>query len=95
MSRLRIASLQPLVIEQRRIHWCRECNGEGRVWASRYGGNDPDVWDAGPCERCQGSGNETCEECGEEYATETWREGGREYLLCRQCHDQWAEDAAA
>jgi len=28
---------------------------DGKVWTSRYGGNDPDVW-AVPCERCEGTG---------------------------------------
>lgn len=30
-------------------HTCPDCHGEMRMWKSRYGGNDPDVWDAGPC----------------------------------------------
>lgn len=33
---------------------CEECGGEGRHIKSKYGGNDPDTWDAGPCERCEG-----------------------------------------
>ena len=28
---------------------CEACGGEGRIFKSRYGGNDPDVWDAGLC----------------------------------------------
>lgn len=31
---------------------CAVCGGEGRIFKSRYGGNDPDVWDAGPCPAC-------------------------------------------
>lgn len=35
---------------------CPECNGSGRHYWSKYGGNDPDVVDRGPCinERCEG-----------------------------------------
>lgn len=36
---------------------CTKCNGEGRIFKSRYGSNDPDVWDAGECDICEGSGN--------------------------------------
>jgi DnaJ-class molecular chaperone len=35
---------------------CPQCAGEGRIWKSKYGGNDPDVWDAGQCPRCEGAG---------------------------------------
>lgn len=38
-----------------RIIPCETCCGEGRIWKSRYGGNDPDVWDAGPCPECDGA----------------------------------------
>ena len=34
---------------------CEACGGEGRIYKSRYGGNDPDVWDAGPCPECHGT----------------------------------------
>jgi hypothetical protein len=37
---------------------CQACGGEGREYKSRYGGNDPDVWDAGPCNACDGTGYE-------------------------------------
>lgn len=30
---------------------CETCEGEGKVWTSRWGGNDPDVW-AIPCPDC-------------------------------------------
>lgn len=44
---------------------CPECGGEGRRWRSKYGGNDPDVWDAGPCEHCDGAGYipVLCDDC--------------------------------
>lgn len=42
-------------------HWvlvsCRHCGGEGRLYTSRYGGNDPDVYDVGECEHCEGTGS--------------------------------------
>lgn len=31
------------------LRTCEECNGSGRNYWSRYGGNDPDVVDKGPC----------------------------------------------
>jgi excinuclease UvrABC ATPase subunit len=33
---------------------CPLCE-DGKVWASKYGGNDPDVW-AVKCEACDGTG---------------------------------------
>ena len=73
---------------------CTKCGGEGRHWKSRYGGNDPDVWDAGPCERCDGSGNHVCEECGKHPAVSSWTVHGKTYLVCRACHEEWLEDEA-
>lgn len=45
---------------------CKKCGGEGRLYKSRYGGNDPDVWDAGECPLCEGTGHvrDECEYCG-------------------------------
>jgi RecJ-like exonuclease len=37
------------------IEDCPACQGEGRIYKSRYGGNDPDVWDAGMCPTCEGA----------------------------------------
>jgi DnaJ-class molecular chaperone len=34
---------------------CPECDGEGRVYRSRYGGNDPDGWMV-RCDTCAGDG---------------------------------------
>ena len=34
--------------------YCKSCNGSGRKYWSRYGGNDPDVVDVGPCDECLG-----------------------------------------
>lgn len=75
-----------------RVLPCFVCDGDGREWASRYGGNDPDVWVAGPCQACGGSGDQTCEDCGIEPAVERWRADGRTYVLCLACRDAWASD---
>lgn len=40
---------------------CERCGGEGKLYASRYGGNDPDVWPIGECPVCEGSGYEVIE----------------------------------
>ena len=34
---------------------CPDCDGEGRVYKSRYGGNDPDTWTI-RCDTCAGDG---------------------------------------
>ncbi len=39
---------------------CPRCNGEGKVWHSRYGGNDPDVWPK-TCPECDGTGIVQCD----------------------------------
>lgn len=35
---------------------CENCGGEGKIFTSKHGGNDPDVWPVGACEFCEGSG---------------------------------------
>jgi len=35
---------------------CEACHGEGRILTTRYGGNDPDTIDLGPCPHCEGTG---------------------------------------
>lgn len=37
-----------------RIIGCEYCGTEGRIYRSRYGGNDPDTIDLGPCPVCEG-----------------------------------------
>lgn len=74
---------------------CAACGGEGRVFKSRYGGNDPDVWDAGQCSICDGSGKQTCEDCGNHPAVASWMNQGKPYLICRACHDEWLEEENA
>ena len=46
---------------------CEHCE-EGRLIKSRWGGNDPDTWDAGPCEECGGTGEIEvfCDSCNKE-----------------------------
>lgn len=34
---------------------CPRCQGEGKIWVSCHGGNDPDVWSK-PCLGCDGAG---------------------------------------
>ncbi len=77
-------------IQTAAIFACTECHGEGREYRSRYGGNDPDVWDAGECKSCNGSGNETCSQCGDHLATAEWKERGKTYLVCSACYDEFA-----
>jgi hypothetical protein len=73
---------------------CAACGGDGRLLKSRYGGNDPDVWDAGACLTCGGSGNQPCLDCGEHPAVASWTVRGKPYLVCRSCHEEWLEDSA-
>ena len=71
---------------------CHQCGGDGRERRSHYGGNDPDVWDAGPCKWCDGSGEQLCEDCGEYPATVRYTEGRDTFMLCSLCHKEWLED---
>ncbi len=40
---------------------CAHCGSEGKLYTSRYGGNDPDVWPIGDCPVCEGTGGELIE----------------------------------
>lgn len=40
---------------------CENCGSEGKLYTSRYGGNDPDVWPTGDCPVCEGTGCELIE----------------------------------
>jgi hypothetical protein len=66
---------------------CIKCQGEGRIFKSKYGGNDPDVWDAGKCEACEGSGNQTCDARGCEEIAEDLNDDGES--LCAGCMHEW------
>lgn len=50
------------------MNYCTRCGGEGKLYTSRYGGNDPDVWATGECPACEGTGTEPeeCSDCGQE-----------------------------
>lgn len=37
------------------LQLCERCGGEGKLYTSRYGGNDPDVWPVGDCPECEGT----------------------------------------
>lgn len=71
---------------------CGACGGEGRIFKSKYGGNDPDVWDAGECEACEGSGSQTCEarSCNEKAVCFN----GDGEALCEDCMAEWAANYA-
>lgn len=47
--------------------YCARCGGEGKLYTSHHGGNDPDVWPTGECPACDGSGIELeeCVDCGQ------------------------------
>ena len=78
---------------------CRECGGSGRHLWSRYGGNDPDVFDREPCEACHGDGSERWAEC-QEPATDAWIEPAshgmpeRVYPLCAEHMTVYVQAAA-
>lgn len=62
---------------------CPTCAGEGNIWKSRYGGNDPDVWNAGPCEMCDGGGNQKCEARKCDLDAVGFNDDGE--ALCQEC----------
>ena len=72
------------------ILYCPTCGGEGRLYKSKYGGNDPDVWDAGKCEACDGTGHHTCEERGCNEKAVAFNEDGE--ALCEDCMCEWMTD---
>lgn len=46
---------------------CPDCDGSGRDYWSKYGGNDPDVVDRGPCK------NDNCEDGEVPLFCEGWK----------------------
>ena len=72
---------------------CTKCGGEGTLYTSRHGGNDPDVWPIGTCDACGGSGNAVCEARGCSEHGVGFNDDGE--LLCEDCLLEWAtaEDA--
>lgn len=69
---------------------CQKCQGEGRIFKSKYGGNDPDVWDAGPCEACEGSGDQMCDVRGCTEKAVAFNDDGE--ALCEDCLAEWASE---
>lgn len=69
---------------------CSKCQGEGRIFKSKYGGNDPDVWDAGPCGVCEGSGNQMCEARGCTEKAVAFNDDGE--ALCEDCLAEWVSE---
>lgn len=67
---------------------CAKCSGEGSIYRSRYGGNDPDVYRVGPCEECGGSGNMICEARGCREPAVSFNDDGE--ALCEDCLAEWA-----
>lgn len=66
---------------------CTICQGEGSIYASRYGGNDPDVYRVGPCDDCDGSGNMMCEARGCDEQAVAFNDDGE--ALCEDCLMEW------
>jgi hypothetical protein len=66
---------------------CMHCGGEGKLYDSRYGGNDPDVWPTGECSACKGSANQPCEKRGCDEDAIGFDEDGR--ALCADCLMEW------
>ncbi len=75
---------------------CGICNGEGKLYTSRYGGNDPDVWCIGKCEDCSGTGRETikCECCQDDAVVEHHDREHRVLFFCAVCRDDWMANEA-
>jgi hypothetical protein len=69
---------------------CPKCQGEGRIFKSKYGGNDPDVWDAGPCEVCDGSGDHMCDARGCVEKAVAFNDDGE--ALCEDCLAEWVSE---
>lgn len=67
---------------------CTKCQGEGKLYSSRYGGNDPDVWATGTCPVCDGSGNEVCSARGCDQPAQGFDDDGNP--LCGDCLFEWA-----
>lgn len=67
---------------------CTKCQGEGSLYTSRYGGNDPDVWRTGECPVCEGSGNAPCDARGCKEPAVAFNDDGE--ALCEDCLADWA-----
>lgn len=90
------AALSAAPVAQEPVAWrngemsilpCSKCSGEGSLYASRYGGNDPDVWRTGKCDACDGSGNEVCSSRGCDEPAVAFNDDGD--ALCEDCLSEW------
>lgn len=72
--------------------WCVRCGGEGSIYGSRYGGNDPDVYRTGKCDACDGSGSETCHARGCTEPAVAFNDDGE--ALCEDCLIEWTTNYA-
>lgn len=71
---------------------CARCQGEGSLYGSRYGGNDPDVWRTGKCDVCDGSGDQQCEARGCKEPAVAFNDDGE--ALCADCLMEWTTNYA-
>jgi DnaJ-class molecular chaperone len=70
---------------------CNKCAGEGAIYKSRHGGNDPDVWRDRTCEACKGSGSQACEARGCSEPAVAFNDDGE--ALCEDCMAEWVCEA--
>lgn len=68
---------------------CTKCAGDGSLYASKHGGNDPDVWRVGTCDECDGSGNARCEARGCSENAVVFNDDGE--ALCEDCFAEWVQ----
>ncbi len=85
-------TVRPMTEEERgpRSLTCSKCGGEGQLYTSRYGGNDPDVWPTGECPVCEGSCAEPCSSRGCDREASGFNDDGE--ALCEYCLQEWAEE---
>jgi hypothetical protein len=69
---------------------CMHCGGEGKLYTSRYGGNDPDVYATGECPACNGSANQVCEQRGCKEDAVGFNDDGE--AMCEDCLLEWATE---
>ena len=71
---------------------CTKCAGEGHIYKSQFGGNDPDVWPAGKCDACDGGGNEPCANHGCKDDAVAFNDDGE--AMCQDCLMSWTMNYA-
>jgi hypothetical protein len=70
--------------------YCAKCQGEGQMYGSKYGGNDPDVYRTGKCDACDGSGTQVCDARGCTEPAIAFNDDGE--ALCEDCLAEWASN---